>query len=448
LFSLQEYLIENLCTALTWIGRVRTQLLSPNLIEQFMLFFAIFLGSHDYVKNPYLRGKMVESLASFMPQEDEMDDAHPWSNRRFAPQASQEVTAMINAHPLVIQHLVKALVLLFVEIERTDRHNAFYEKFSTRYQIGEIMIYLWDHPGHRESWKKVVENDPKLYVRFVNMMINDSQHLLQEALEALPEVRDLELKMSDEQTWHGLPDNVRDELTQNLESHRRHLLSDFGLSAVYLKLMEITSGDPNICARYFDVQVRDRQARILNFFLRYMTLPVERKRLKLKHPEKYGWKPKVLLSSLAQIHANLYRAHPDEWCNAVAADTDYYGSDPTIFEHLSSILTSLGSPAPVVQAIDELRQGAAAAVQASAQDDENFEDAPEEFEDPLSCRLMKDPVKLPSGQVLDRSTILQHLLTDTRDPFSREEMTEDDLVDLPELKERIMAWMEEQRSKR
>ncbi len=54
---------------------------------------------------------------------------------------------------------------------------------------------------------------------------------------------------------------------------------------------------------------------------------------------------------------------------------------------------------------------------------------------------MKDPVKLPSGQILDRSTILQHLLTDNRDPFSREEMTEDDLVDLPELKERIQEWM-------
>jgi ubiquitin conjugation factor E4 B len=176
-----------------------------------------------------------------------------------------------------------------------------------------------------------------------------------------------------------------------------------------------------------------------------MTLPTERKRLKLKNPEKYGWKPRELLSSLARIHANLFKANNEEWAQAVAADTDYYGSDPSIFEHLISILSSLGAPSDIVQSIDQLRIQAAEAVKASAADDENFEDAPEEFEDPLSCRIMKDPVKLPSGQILDRTTILQHLLTDNRDPFSREMMTEDDLEELPDLKNRILQWMDEQR---
>ena len=445
--SFPEYYVENMCQALSWVGRLNVQLLSPNAVEQFMLFFALFLGSHDYVKNPYLRGKMVEALSSYIPHEDDGgDESNPWS-RSHVPAGSQEVTAMINAHPLVIKHLVKALVLLFVEIERTDRHNAFYEKFSTRYQIGEVMVYLWDHPGHREAWKHVVEDDPKLYVRFVNMMINDSQHLLQEALEALPEVRDIESKMADQESWQRLPSSTREELLQQLESHRRTLNSDFALSSIYLKLMEITSSDPSICARFFDVQIRDRQARILNFFLRYMTIPAERKRLKLKEPEKYGWKPRELLASLAQIHANIFMANNEAWSAAVAADTDYYGTDPSILDHLITILTNLGTNPTVVQAIDKLRTAAIEAVKTSAEDEENYEDAPEEFEDPLSCRLMKDPVKLPSGQVLDRSTILQHLLTDTRDPFSREAMTEDDLVEMPELKERIHSWMADRAAK-
>lgn len=446
--SFPEYYVENMCQALSWIGRINVQLLNPSVVEQFMLFFALFLGSHDYVKNPYLRGKMVEALSSYIPSEDDgMDESNPWS-RSHVPAGSQEVMAMINAHPLVIQHLVKALVLLFVEIERTDRHNAFYEKFSTRYQIGEVMVYLWDHPGHREAWKHVVENDPKLYIRFVNMMINDSQHLLQEALEALPEVRDIESKMADQESWKRQPSSTREELLQQLESHRRTLNSDFALSAIYLKLMEITSSDPSICARFFDVQIRDRQARILNFFLRYMTIPAERKRLKLKEPEKYGWKPRELLASLAQIHANIFMANNEAWSAAVAADTDYYGADPSILDHLIGILTSIGTSPAVVQAIDRLRASAIEAVRNTAVDDENFEDAPEEFEDPLSCRLMTDPVKLPSGQVLDRSTILQHLLTDTRDPFSREAMTEDDLVEMPELREQIHAWMAEKSGQR
>ena len=267
-----------------------------------------------------------------------------------SPAGSQEVTAMINAHPLVIQHLVKALVLLFVEIERTDRHNAFYEKFSTRYQIGEVMVYLWDHPGHREAWKRVVEDDPKLYVRFVNMMINDSQHLLQEALEALPEVRDIE-------TQDGRPGRAGS--AEPVQPPARSSSSSSTVAPTHppqrlCPLQPSTSSswsspasDPGICARFFDVQIRDRQARILDFFLRYMTLPAERKRLKLKEPEKYGWKPRELLASLAQIHANIFMANNEAWSAAVAADTDYYGADPSILDHLIGILTSIGRAPPL-----------------------------------------------------------------------------------------------------
>lgn len=33
---------------------------------------------------------------------------------------------------------------------------------------------------------------------------------------------------------------------------------------------------------------------------------------------------------------------------------------------------------------------------------------------------MKDPVKLPSGNVVDRAFIHKHLLNDERDPFTRQ----------------------------
>ena len=37
---------------------------------------------------------------------------------------------------------------------------------------------------------------------------------------------------------------------------------------------------------------------------------------------------------------------------------------------------------------------------------------PEEFTDPIMSTLMLDPVKLPSGRVMERSVIMQHLLND------------------------------------
>jgi len=48
----------------------------------------------------------------------------------------------------------------------------------------------------------------------------------------------------------------------------------------------------------------------------------------------------------------------------------------------------------------------------AVEDDEVYADVPDEFLDPLMYTIMLDPVKLPSGTVVDRSTIIQHLLSD------------------------------------
>ena len=61
---------------------------------------------------------------------------------------------------------------------------------------------------------------------------------------------------------------------------------------------------------------------------------------------------------------------------------------------------------------------------------------------------MMDPVVLPSGHFVDRSTITQHLLNDPIDPFNREEMTIDDVKPATELKAKIDMWLEEKRAAR
>jgi len=57
---------------------------------------------------------------------------------------------------------------------------------------------------------------------------------------------------------------------------------------------------------------------------------------------------------------------------------------------------------------------------------------------------MEDPVRLPSsGQTLDRSVILRHLLISSTDPFDRQPLTEDMLTPDDELRQRIADWKRE-----
>lgn len=46
-------------------------------------------------------------------------------------------------------------------------------------------------------------------------------------------------------------------------------------------------------------------------------------------------------------------------------------------------------------------------------------DAPDEYLDPITYTIMQDPVRLPSGTVMDRPNVMRMLLSDPRDPTTR-----------------------------
>ena len=79
--------------------------------------------------------------------------------------------------------------------------------------------------------------------------------------------------------------------------------------------------------------------------------------------------------------------------------------------------------------------------------DKVLNDAPGEFLDLITSEIMDDPVYLgtTSKQHCNRSTIAQHLLNDSTDPFSRQPLVLEDVQEAPELKVRIEAWIEEKK---
>ena len=76
----------------------------------------------------------------------------------------------------------------------------------------------------------------------------------------------------------------------------------------------------------------------------------------------------------------------------------------------------------------------------------NVGEIPDEFLDPLMNSVMKDPVLLPpSGTIIDRATILKHLMVDQTDPFNRQPLTKEMLQPQNELKNKIIEFFEEKR---
>jgi len=67
---------------------------------------------------------------------------------------------------------------------------------------------------------------------------------------------------------------------------------------------------------------------------------------------------------------------------------------------------------------------------------------PEQLLDPLTQQLMLDPVKLPcSGTIMDRTTILRHLKTNSTDPYTNTELRATSLMPASELLPKYKAWL-------
>lgn len=72
------------------------------------------------------------------------------------------------------------------------------------------------------------------------------------------------------------------------------------------------------------------------------------------------------------------------------------------------------------------------------------DDIPDRYLDAIMATLMRDPVRLPSGHVVDRSTIVRQLAGhDKSDPFTRLPLTIDQVVPESELRAEIEEWMKE-----
>lgn len=73
-------------------------------------------------------------------------------------------------------------------------------------------------------------------------------------------------------------------------------------------------------------------------------------------------------------------------------------------------------------------------------------DIPERYLDAIMATLMRDPVRLPSGHIVDRSTIVRQLAGhDKSDPFTRLPLTIEQVVSESELRTEIEEWLKEAR---
>ncbi|XP_012517955.1 PREDICTED: ubiquitin conjugation factor E4 B [Propithecus coquereli] len=410
--ALPEFYVEDVAEFLFFIVQYSPQVLYEPCTQDIVMFLVVMLCNQNYIRNPYLVAKLVEVMFMTNPAVQprtqkffEMIENHPLATKLLVPSLMKFYTVWVEAHFLWDVQLV---AFCFREICDHVRYNCFF-------------------------------SSGKQFVRYINMLINDTTFLLDESLESLKRIHEVQEEMKNKEQWDQLP---RDQQ----QARQSQLAQDERVSRSYLALATETVDMFHILTKqvqkpFLRPELGPRLAAMLNFNLQQLCGPKCRD-LKVENPEKYGFEPKKLLDQLTDIYLQLDCAR---FAKAIADDQRSYSKE--LFEEVISKMRKAGIKSTIaIEKFKLLAEKVEEIVAKNARAEIDYSDAPDEFRDPLMDTLMTDPVRLPSGTIMDRSIILRHLLNSPTDPFNRQTLTESMLEPVPELKEQIQAWMREKQN--
>lgn len=404
-----EFLLSDLVDYLPLV--VRSGFKFTNItIRPVVEFLIRMMGHKTRISNGHLRGQLAQALSS-LPVE------------------------CLYGVPIAEEKLASACVSVWVVVEETGRHGQYFEKLETRQYVLDLHQQLRGVPWFDKSLVRMWSDDRYVFTRFVNLLLNDVEYVLDEAFKQLATIARLENLMEDRVVWGSQPAEQRqsqsEELQQAVRGAQGYCQFSTSLVGLLAHLVDVLPG-----ALLCD-ELADRVACILDFFLRQLVGP-RYNELNVRNPGRFRFQPRELLVQMMHIYVVLGR--DERFVEALSKDERSFHAEE--FFHGVDILNRNGLGAAqdraafrrLIQAVDLARK-------ASLEEDEDPDDFPEEFACELMGTLMKDPVTLPSsGKVLDRAHIMRHLLTSEKDPFNRAPLTADMLVSNVELKRQIDEW--------
>merc|ERR1712179_866658 len=123
--------------------------------------------------------------------------------------------ALFEDNPCRLQ-LVFSILHVFVSIEETGQAVEFEQKFSYRRPMYDVIKYIWELDQFKEKLNQLAQQaerdieseHPPLFLRFLNLLINDAIFLLDEGLNYMKQIQE---KEGEREGWSELPTQERTE---------------------------------------------------------------------------------------------------------------------------------------------------------------------------------------------------------------------------------------------
>merc|ERR1711892_1307794 len=319
------------------------------------------------LKNPHLRARLAESLECLLPSHEVQGQPNNLG--------SYQRQALFQEHKYSLR-IAEAILHVFVSIEETGQAVEFEQKFSNRRPMYDVIKYIWELDVFKTKLNKLAQRaerdieseQPPLFLRFLNLLINDSIFLLDEGLNYMKQIQE---KEAEREGWRSLPPTERAEAERGFQQMSQLARYHNLMGGETIGVMEMLTS--SITAVMTHPTLSDRVAAMLNYFLKTLTGP-ERKSFKVANVEKYNFKPGEVVAKIAQIYLNMQ--HSDTSISAVSGDGRSYSHQ--LFTWSQEVLLKIGR-ADLASSLAELALKVGVAASAQLAEEELLSDAPEAF---------------------------------------------------------------------
>ncbi|KAJ2845084.1 Ubiquitin conjugation factor E4, partial [Coemansia brasiliensis] len=291
------------------------------------LFVVAFLARPKYIRNPYLKAKLVDILHMLTYRDPREDDDYVDTlggnipgTLRLHP-SIQQFQGNLDGNALARVYLVPALLRFYVDIEQTGSSSQFYDKFNIRYYIARTLRALWSRaPRYVEVTRSFfmqanagaagatttgsTRRDQRVIEEFVARLMTDTTYLLDESLSKLAVIRDIEKRRQQGQVPEPMPgDESQNDEASRLQEAERMARSYVSLAHETVHMLAFLS---RLVPRPFQAsEVVGRLAAMLNYNLQQLAGP-KCSSLKVQDmQQKYMFNPRVLLSELTSVYVHL-----------------------------------------------------------------------------------------------------------------------------------------------
>ena len=216
-----------------------------------------------------------------------------------------------------------------------------HDSVNFHFSMYDVMKYLWSLPDFQQDFVKLAvyaedhieDEEAPLFLRFINLLINDANWLLDEALNYMKQIQ--EQQIDRDQNWSELPAQER--------AQNQSQLSHIGRLARYHNIMgtetiQMLDRLTEVISQVFtNATMVDRIASMLNIFLKNLVGP-NRRNFKVKNLEDFSFRPAEIVTDICKIYLNLRNC--DTFLAAVSRDGRSY--TPELFKQASEVLMKIG----------------------------------------------------------------------------------------------------------